>query len=72
LDINLEAVANFISQMGLTFQVLLDPGETDLNGLGTRGLPISYVMGRDRALKNIHIGEATPQALEAEFTPLWR
>lgn len=67
-----EAVANFISQMGFAFPVLLDPGEAVLNGLGTNGLPTSFVIGRDGRVKNIHVGMFTPDALEAEVAPLLR
>ncbi len=64
------AVASFIEQTGFTFPVLLDPGETVLSRLGTRGLPTSYIVGRDGKLRNIHIGEFTAQDLEAEVVPL--
>jgi hypothetical protein len=63
-------VGSFIAHVGFTFPVPLDPDETVLNSLGTRGLPSSHVIGRDGVLKDIHIGEFTPQALEAEVAPL--
>jgi peroxiredoxin len=69
---NRPSVASFITQMGFTFPVLLDPGEATLNALGMRGLPTSYVIGRDEVVKNVHIGEFTTKALEAEVTPLLR
>ncbi len=64
------AVASFIAQTDFTFPVLLDPGETVLSSLGTRGLPTSYIIGRDGVLKNIHVGEFTAQDLETEVAPL--
>ena len=64
------AVASFIAQTGFTFPVLLDPGETVLSSLGTRGLPTSYIIGRDGVLKNIHVGELTARDLEIEVAPL--
>ncbi len=63
-------VAGFISQAHFTFPVLLDPGETVLDRLGVRGLPTSFVVGRDGLLKDIHVGEFTPQELAVEVAPL--
>ena len=64
------AVASFIAQTGFTFPVLLDPGERVLSSLGTRGLPTTYIIGRDGILKSIHVGEFTTQELATEVAPL--
>ncbi len=58
------AVTGFVSQMGFTFPVLLDPGERVLSGLGTAGLPTSFVIGRDGMVKYIHAGGITGDVLE--------
>ena len=63
-------VASFIAQTQYTFPVLLDSGENVLNRLGVRGLPTSFVVGRDGLVKVIHIGEFLPQDLQAEVAPL--
>src|SRR5579859_1236893 len=63
-------VASFIASTGYTFPVLLDPGEIVLSSLGLRGLPTSYIVGRDGVLKNIHVGEFTAQDLQTEVAPL--
>jgi ubiquinone biosynthesis UbiH/UbiF/VisC/COQ6 family hydroxylase len=49
--------------------VLLDPGETTLSSLGLRGLPTSFIVGRDGVLTSIHVGEFTAQDLATEVTP---
>jgi cytochrome c biogenesis protein CcmG, thiol:disulfide interchange protein DsbE len=64
------AVASFIAQTGFTFPVLLDPGELVLSSLGTRGLPTTYIIGRDGVLKSIHVGEFAAQDLATEVAPL--
>ncbi len=63
-------VASFIAQTHYSFPVLLDPGENVLNRLGLRGLPTSFVVGRDGLVKDIHIGEFTVDELTAEVAPL--
>lgn len=63
-------VSGFVSQMGFSFPILLDPGERVLAGLGTNGLPTSYVIGRDGKVKYIHAGGITANVLEARVSPL--
>jgi cytochrome c biogenesis protein CcmG/thiol:disulfide interchange protein DsbE len=64
------AVSAFVSQMRFTFPVLLDPGERVLSGLGTTGLPTSFVIGRDGVVEYIHAGGLTADVLETRVTPL--
>ena len=61
--------ADFASERGLTFPVLLDPNVRFLNNLGIHSYPTSIVIGTDGIIKTIHVGMFTPQALEAEVTP---
>ncbi len=63
-------VSGFVSQMGFSFPVLLDPGERVLSSLGTSGLPTSFVIGRDGKVKYIHAGGITADVLEARVAPL--
>lgn len=64
------AVAGFASQMGFTFPVLLDPGERVLSGLGTAGLPTSFVIDRDGTVAYLHAGAVTDNVLEERVAPL--
>jgi peroxiredoxin len=64
------AVSAFVSQAGFTFTVLLDPGERVLSGLGTSGLPTSFVIGRDGKVAYIHAGGITADVLETRVAPL--
>jgi len=41
-----------------------------LSGLGTSGLPTSFVIGRDGKVKYIHAGGITADVLEARVAPL--
>lgn len=63
-------VSQFIQQNGFTFPVLLDPAVQALSTLGITSFPTSILVGRDGVVKTMHVGMFTPQALEAEITPL--
>ena len=54
----------------LAFPVLLDQNLHLLDGFGIHDFPTSIVVGRDGVVRSIHVGMFTPQALEAEVTPL--
>jgi cytochrome c biogenesis protein CcmG, thiol:disulfide interchange protein DsbE len=64
--------AEFASQKGLAFPVLLDPNTTFLTSLGVRSFPTSILVGSDGVVKTIHVGMFTPQSLDAEITPYLR
>ncbi len=61
--------ASFAHVAGLTFPVLLDSNTSVLNAMNIRNFPTSILVGRDGAVKAIHIGMFTPEALEQEITP---
>lgn len=63
-------VSNFVSQMGFSFRVLLDPGQRVLSGLGTNGLPTSFVIDREGKVAYIHAGGITADVLESRVAPL--
>ena len=61
--------ADFISQNGLSFPVLLDPGARVLDAMGINDFPTSVFIGRNGVVMSVHLGSYTPQTLEADITP---
>jgi peroxiredoxin len=61
--------ADFVSQNGLSFPVLLDPGARVLDAMGINDFPTSVFIGRDGVVKNVHLGSYTSQTLESDITP---
>ena len=61
--------ADFATQAGLSFPILLDPDVQVLDSLGVRSYPTSILVGADGVVKTIHMGMFTPETLEAEITP---
>jgi peroxiredoxin len=61
--------ADFVSQNGLSFPVLLDPGARVLDAMGINDFPTSVLIGRDGVVKTVHLGSYTSQTLEADITP---
>jgi thiol-disulfide isomerase/thioredoxin len=61
--------ADFVSQNGLSFPVLLDPGASVLDAMGINDFPTSVLVGRDGIVKTVHLGSYTSQTLESEITP---
>jgi peroxiredoxin len=55
--------ADFASQKGLAFPVLLDPNTRLLDSLGIYSYPTSIVVGSDGIIKTIHVGMFTPETL---------
>lgn len=62
--------AEFARSKNLAFPVLLDPNTQVLDGFGIHSFPTSIVVGRDGLVKTIHVGMYSPEALEADITPL--
>lgn len=60
---------DFVSQNGLSFPVLLDPGARVLDAMGINDFPTSVLIGRDGVVKTVHLGSYTSQTLESEITP---
>jgi peroxiredoxin len=61
--------ADFASQKGLAFPVLLDPNTSLLTSLGVHSFPTSILVGADGVVKAIHVGMFTLESLENEVTP---
>jgi cytochrome c biogenesis protein CcmG, thiol:disulfide interchange protein DsbE len=65
-----EQTAAFARASSLSFPVLVDPGSVTVHGIGINNLPTSILVGKDGAVKAVHIGMFTEDSLEAEITPL--
>ena len=63
-------VQDFISQMGFTFPVLLDPGQNVLSQLGINSYPTSILVNQNGIVEDIHIGMLTAEMLESKISPL--
>lgn len=63
-------VSAFIQQQGFTFPVLLDSRAEMMNRYNVRGLPTSFIIGRDGAIKYVHSGGITRKQLEQAVGPL--
>ncbi|MBE0699251.1 MAG: TlpA family protein disulfide reductase [Anaerolineaceae bacterium] len=66
----LSSAASFAQANDLAFPVLLDPDLYLLDGLGIHSFPTSIVVGRDGRVRTIHVGMYSPEALNADITPL--
>lgn len=65
-----EQAAGFVSQIGMTFPVLLDPDEKFTDRYNIRDYPTSVLVGTDGLVKAVHIGLITPEQLDREILPL--
>jgi thiol-disulfide isomerase/thioredoxin len=57
-------VANFVQEMGLSFDILLDPGAKVQNLYRLRGYPTSIVVDAEGILRVQHIGPLSERQLE--------
>ena len=63
-------VKNFVDELGLTFEVLLDPGAEIQRLYQVRGYPTSYFIDPAGVVRVIHIGLMTESQLEGYLTDL--
>jgi peroxiredoxin len=63
-------VAEFISQTGFNFPVLLDPDSESLSRMGVFSFPTSILVGKDGTVKKVHVGIITPETMQNEIAPL--
>ena len=59
-----ERVAPFVSDMGLTFPILLNPSDALTAEHNVRGLPVSYVVGPEGKIVYRRIGEIIPDEFD--------
>jgi len=64
------SAADFASQYGLLFPVLLDPSASVVDGLGIFSFPTSVLIGPDGIVKSVQMGKFSTHSLETEITPV--
>jgi peroxiredoxin len=57
-------VQDFIDQVGISYEVLLDSQGEVMRRYGAMGLPMTFVVDRNGIIRARIIGESTPQAFE--------
>ena len=63
-DEPLDVVAAFVSELGLSFEVLLDPGNVVNDVYRVRAYPTSYFVDRDGVVALLQIGSMTESQLQ--------
>ncbi len=63
-------VQNFVDELGLTFEILLDPGAEIQRLYQVRGYPTSYFVDAEGIIRVIHIGLMTEGQLDDYLTEL--
>ena len=59
-----EAAGVFVDELGLTFPVLMDPGDTVNNLYRVRGYPTTYFINRDGMIDQQHVGILSDSQLD--------
>ncbi len=65
-------VVDWVAQLGLTYDIALDPDGVIATAYQLRGQPTTYVVSPGGAIVNIFYGATTRQALEAALEPFLR
>lgn len=63
-------VASFANELGLSFDILLDPGAAVQSLYRVRGYPTTVFVGPDGVVELIHIGIMTESQLDGYFVDL--
>lgn len=63
-------VQNFVDELGLTFEILLDPGGEIQRLYQVRGYPTSYFVDTEGVVRVIHIGIMTESQLDGYLAEL--
>lgn len=69
-DEPLKDVAEFVGDLGLTFEILMDPGLTVNDRYRVRAYPTSYFVGRDGTIVALQIGTMTESQLEENLAKI--
>ncbi len=64
LDEPANEVTNFINRLGVTFPVLLDPGETVFDLYRVRGYPTTFIVDRSGMIAAQHVGYMSDEQLD--------
>ena len=62
--------ADFVSEFGLDFPVVVDPDYRVMDALKINTYPTSIIVDRKGVIRNIRVGVHTPETLAAEVLPL--
>jgi thiol-disulfide isomerase/thioredoxin len=65
-------IVDWVTQFGLTFDVLLDPDQSIASLYRLRGQPSTYVIAPDGVITNIFYGPTTRQSLESALSAFMR
>jgi peroxiredoxin len=65
-----QAVAQWVGDYGLTYDILLDPLETTVHTYQIRGQPSTYVVDPDGVIQQIYYGAVNADQLEANISTL--
>jgi peroxiredoxin len=65
-----DTVAAFLREHDFTFPVLLDPGGEVMREYGVLGLPTSFFIDRDGAMRGVWSGQLSPARLKELVDPL--
>ncbi|WP_298745850.1 TlpA disulfide reductase family protein [uncultured Brevundimonas sp.] len=68
-----QTIARFLDAQGLRLDnVLLDPSMALPRHYGTAGIPVTLFIGADGALRKTHMGEISPEQIDAELRAIAR
>ncbi|MCY3834083.1 MAG: TlpA disulfide reductase family protein [Chloroflexi bacterium] len=67
-----ETARNWVSQLGLTYDVLLDSGEHVARLYQVRGLPATYLLDAAQRIQRVYYGALRTEQLRADVTRLGR
>lgn len=65
-----DTAAAFVEPLGISYPVLLDPEGETARRYGVKALPVTWFVDRRGRLAGKILGEATPEAFEAQARPL--
>ena len=65
-------IVDWVAQLGLTFDVVLDPDQSIANLYRLRGQPSTYVIAPDGVITSIFYGPTTRQSLESALASFLR
>ncbi|HLB49892.1 MAG TPA: redoxin domain-containing protein, partial [Anaerolineales bacterium] len=69
-DEPLKDVTEFVNDLGLTFEILMDPGSTVNDRYQIRAYPTSFFVGRDGTIVSLQIGSMTESQLEENLAKI--
>lgn len=65
-----ETVRPFVDRLGISYEILLDRQGEVMRGYGVMGLPMTFIVDRQGAIRARIVGEATPEVFERAIVGL--